>query len=95
MFLKLNLNKLPIKNIEEIEQWLPYALTWTYDNYYLIAYYERYNDISHFRVDSHTVAKGTRSAGRIYDTFSENCNGKVKFIVKDHVIVEILDNAVG
>jgi len=29
----------------------PYALTWTDDNYYLIAYYERYNDISNFRVD--------------------------------------------
>jgi len=29
----------------------PYALTWADDNYYLIAYYERYHDISHFRVD--------------------------------------------
>lgn len=29
----------------------PYALTWSDDNYYLIAYYERYNDISNFRVD--------------------------------------------
>ena len=29
----------------------PYALTWADDYYYLIAYYERYNDISHFRVD--------------------------------------------
>ena len=29
----------------------PYALTWSDDNYYMIAYYERYNDISNFRVD--------------------------------------------
>ncbi|SNS69917.1 Predicted DNA-binding transcriptional regulator YafY, contains an HTH and WYL domains [Anaerovirgula multivorans] len=29
----------------------PYALTWADDNYYLIAYHERYQDISHFRVD--------------------------------------------
>ncbi|MDK2798935.1 MAG: hypothetical protein PWQ70_554 [Clostridiales bacterium] len=29
----------------------PYALTWADDNYYMIAYHERYNDISNFRVD--------------------------------------------
>lgn len=29
----------------------PYALTWADENYYLIAYHERYKDISHFRVD--------------------------------------------
>lgn len=29
----------------------PYALTWENGNYYLISYYERYEDISNFRVD--------------------------------------------
>ena len=29
----------------------PYALTWDNEKYYLIAYYPKYNDISHFRVD--------------------------------------------
>lgn len=29
----------------------PYALSWDNQNYYLIAYYERYQKISHFRVD--------------------------------------------
>lgn len=29
----------------------PYALSWSDENYYLIAYYPRYNDISNFRVD--------------------------------------------
>lgn len=29
----------------------PYALSWDNQNYYLIAYYERYKKISHFRVD--------------------------------------------
>jgi len=29
----------------------PYALTWSDENYYLISYYEKYNDISNFRVD--------------------------------------------
>ena len=29
----------------------PYALTWNDEYYYMIAYYEAYDDISHFRVD--------------------------------------------
>lgn len=29
----------------------PYALTWSDDNYYLIGYHDRYDDISNFRVD--------------------------------------------
>lgn len=39
---------------------------------------------------THTVAKGTRSAGRIYDTFEDHCYGRVIFIVKGDVIVELL-----
>ena len=39
-----------------------------------------------------TVAKGTRSAGRIYDTFDEECTGEVCFIVKDTVIVKVWPN---
>jgi len=29
----------------------PYALSWDDENYYMIAYYEKYSNISHFRVD--------------------------------------------
>ncbi len=29
----------------------PYALSWHDENYYLIAFYEKYGDIAHFRVD--------------------------------------------
>lgn len=29
----------------------PYALTWSDERYYLIAYYEKYNSISNFRID--------------------------------------------
>ena len=32
----------------------PYAFTWDDDNYYMIAFYERYEDISNFRVDRMT-----------------------------------------
>lgn len=38
----------------------------------------------------HTVAKGCRSAGRIYDTFENRMKMKVLFIVKNVVIAEIL-----
>lgn len=29
----------------------PYALSWDDENYYMIAFYERYNNLSHFRID--------------------------------------------
>jgi len=30
---------------------IPFALSWADENYYLIGYYDRYNDVSNFRVD--------------------------------------------
>ena len=38
----------------------------------------------------HSVAKGCRSAGRIYDTFENEIEIKVLFIVKDSVIAEVI-----
>lgn len=38
-----------------------------------------------------TVAKGTRSAGRIYDAFGEVCRCRVLFIIKNNVIAELLE----
>lgn len=38
---------------------------------------------------SFTVARGTRSAGRIYDTFGQWIFGQIVFVVGDRVIVEI------
>ncbi len=38
----------------------------------------------------HTVAKGTKSAGRIYDTFEEKCQAKVAFVVNNAVIAELI-----
>lgn len=37
-----------------------------------------------------TVAKGTKSAGRIYDTFEDSIKGIIRFIVKDVAIIEIV-----
>ncbi len=39
----------------------------------------------------HTVAKGTYSAGRIYDTFDDYIYCKVWFVTRDCAIVEILE----
>lgn len=38
---------------------------------------------------THTVPKGCRSAGRIYDGFEHNICGIVRFVVKDTAIVEL------
>ncbi len=39
----------------------------------------------------HTVPRGCRSAGRIYDTFEQALFGNVRFVVKDTVILELTD----
>jgi len=40
---------------------------------------------------THTVARGTKSAGRIYDTFDDYSYGVVRFILKGNAIVKLLD----
>lgn len=41
---------------------------------------------------THTVPKGCRSAGRIYDSFDWHINGVIRFIIKDLVIVELAES---
>jgi len=40
----------------------------------------------------HTVPRGCRSAGRIYDTFEQRLGGIVRFIFKDTLIVEVTEH---
>lgn len=40
---------------------------------------------------THTVPKGCRSAGRIYDSFEQQVYGVIRFIVKDLAIVELME----
>ncbi|MEI0739473.1 HIRAN domain-containing protein [Paenibacillus sp. JTLBN-2024] len=40
---------------------------------------------------THTVPNGCRSAGRIYDSFDGQIYGVIRFIVKDLVIVELVE----
>jgi len=37
-----------------------------------------------------TVARGTGSSGRIYDTFEERCQARVAFILNNAVIAELV-----
>ncbi|TMV49571.1 DNA-binding protein [Paenibacillus mesophilus] len=41
---------------------------------------------------THTVPKGCKSAGRIYDSFEHRVSGIVRFVIKDTVIVELTPN---
>jgi hypothetical protein len=38
-----------------------------------------------------TVPRGCHSAGRIYDTFDQHCYGIVRFVMKETVLVELVD----
>ena len=51
----------------------PYAFTWDDDNYYMIGYYEQYEDISNFRVDRMTSIEIV-DADRIFKGDQEDFN---------------------
>lgn len=61
-----------------------------YDDEAIQAELEMVGKVGYVANSYQTVAKGTRSAGRIYDTFDKECMGQVVFIVKDTVIVKLL-----
>ncbi len=41
----------------------------------------------------HTRAKGTNSAGRVYDTFGDTSFCKVRFIIRGVIIAEVINEA--
>ena len=49
----------------------PYALTWVDENYYLIAYHDRYQDISHFRVDRMSEMEVSENVRPIINEFKD------------------------
>lgn len=40
----------------------------------------------------HTVARGSKSAGRIYDTFESSCKAEVCFITGHSVIAKVMES---
>jgi predicted DNA-binding transcriptional regulator YafY len=51
----------------------PYSFTWDDDNYYMIAFYERYEDISNFRVDRMTSIE-VIDEDRVFEGESQDFN---------------------
>ena len=62
-----------------------------YDDEAIQVELENVGKVGYVANSPYTVARGTRSAGRIYDTFEEILYCKVTFILKDTVIAEITD----
>lgn len=57
-----------------------------YDGEAIAVYLESGMKVGYVANSIYTVARGTHSAGRIYDTFESTCRYKVMFILKDCVI---------
>lgn len=61
-----------------------------YDEEAIAAFSEDKEQIGYIANSSRTVAKGTYSAGRVYDRFAIFAVGIVLFIVKDEAIVRMI-----
>lgn len=59
----------------------PYALIWNDDKYYLVGNYDKYNDISHYRLDRMEMVEILDSPSRY---FGEVCEYKNKFDAGDY-----------
>lgn len=59
----------------------PYALIWQNDHYYLVANFEKYNNLMHIRVDR---MKKVNILGEDYRHFSEVCEYKEHFDIADY-----------
>lgn len=75
----------------------PYALSWTDDNYYLIAYHPRYHKLTHFRVDRmddieitrETVQNIREVTGQLELNVAEYCKGMFGMFAGEKVPVKI------
>lgn len=61
-----------------------------YDGEAVAVYLESGMKIGYVANSIYTVAKGTHSAGRIYDTFDQTCEGKVMFILDECAIAQVV-----
>jgi hypothetical protein len=62
-----------------------------HDDEAIEAQIESVGKIGYVANSTYTVAHGTKSAGRIYDTFKDECRASIRFIVKDTAIAELLE----
>lgn len=61
-----------------------------YDGEAVAVYLDSGMKIGYVANSIYTVAKGTYSAGRIYDTFDQTCEGEVMFILGDCAIAQVI-----
>ena len=61
-----------------------------YDGEAIAVYLERGMKVGYVAISIYTVARGTCSAGRIYDSFDMSCEVKVCFIIEDCAIAQVL-----
>jgi hypothetical protein len=89
----VGLNQYFGSNIFRIGQVL--VLSKDYDNNYddeaIQVEIENVGKVGYIANSTHTVARGCKSAGRIYDTFLDKTRAKVMFIMNNTVIAEIIE----
>lgn len=61
-----------------------------YDDEAIRAEIENLGKVGYVANSTHTVARGAKSGGRIYDTFKEEIFAIVKFVVNESVICELI-----
>lgn len=74
--------------------WLEKDVNNDYDEEAIKAVTEAGATVGYVANSIYSVAKGCRSAGRIYDTFENRQKIKVMFIVRDDVIAQIDDDEI-
>ncbi len=60
-----------------------------YDDEAIIAYKESKTKVGYVANSVHSVARGTYSAGRLYDLISDDAKCVIRFMIDDMLIVEI------
>ena len=62
----------------------PYSLTWFEDNYYLIGNYDKYDDLSHYRIDRISKVDILKEPRKDYKLMETACNYKTGFDTADY-----------
>ncbi|KEF39345.1 HIRAN domain-containing protein [Schinkia azotoformans MEV2011] len=63
----------------------------SYDDEAIAVELEPFGKVGYVANSTSTVARGTKSAGRIYDSFDDERYGLIRFILKGDAIVELID----
>jgi hypothetical protein len=62
-----------------------------HDDEAIEALLESVGKIGYVANSTYTVVRGTKSAGRIYDAFKDECRASIRFIVKNMAIAVVLE----